>query len=58
MHAIVKYRFTICEREKLPMHYQQIGQYIIISLKFPSVKKDIFNPKIDRIFLRVKTDIR
>ena len=58
IHAIVKYKFVVCEREKLPVHYHQIGEYIIIPLKFPSVKKEMFNVKKDKIFSRVKSGIK
>ena len=34
--------FDVCEREKIPMRFHQIGQYIILPTKFPSVKNCIF----------------
>ena len=37
------------------MHYHQIGHYVIIHLKFPSVKKDMLNVNKDKIFSRVKS---
>ena len=58
MHAIVKCKFTVCERQKFPMHYHQIGQYVIIPLKFPSLKKEMFNLKKDKIFSKVKGRIK
>ena len=37
------------------MHYHQIGHYVIIHLKFPSIKKDMLTVNKDKIFSRVKS---
>ena len=61
--GVIKYKVMIYRRGEIPMHYHQIGKYIIKPLNFQSLKNEVIrwcieNEKPKPLLLRKKSSKR